>query len=278
VGYSRIGSWSEAKLEVVRKYSHAYSTILRSQLGLSHLYIDAFAGAGRHIRKETGEFVPGSPLNALTIDPPFDEYHFIDINPKKVDNLRRLAGPDRNVCVYMGDCNLLLPNDIFPQVRWEDYKRALCFLDPYGLHLDWHVIRSAAITKTIEIFLNFPCLDMNRNALLRDPSSTKQEQAARLTRFWGDESWRPIVYKKYPNSDIEYKVKGANKLLAAAFRRRLRDKAGFQFVPEPILLRTNGFSGAPLYYLFFASHNRQGAKIADAIFAHHRPAPELKLF
>jgi hypothetical protein len=47
----------------VRKYAQAYSSIL-SKKSFHHFYIDAFAGPGVHIGKFTGEFVPGSPLNA----------------------------------------------------------------------------------------------------------------------------------------------------------------------------------------------------------------------
>jgi glucose-6-phosphate 1-dehydrogenase len=32
-------------------------------------------------------------------------------------------------------------NKVFPRVRYEDYRRALCFLDPYGLH-KWAVIEA----------------------------------------------------------------------------------------------------------------------------------------
>jgi three-Cys-motif partner protein len=62
--FDEIGYWSEIKLEIVRDYASAYSRILNSK-NLPHVYIDAFAGAGQHISKNTGEFVPGSPLNAL---------------------------------------------------------------------------------------------------------------------------------------------------------------------------------------------------------------------
>jgi three-Cys-motif partner protein len=45
--FDEIGYWSEVKLEIVRKYAAAYSTILSKQpLIRGHLYIDAFAGAG----------------------------------------------------------------------------------------------------------------------------------------------------------------------------------------------------------------------------------------
>ena len=55
-----IGYWSEVKLDIVKKYATAYSTIMAKQsLIKRHIYIDAFAGAGQHISKATGDFVPG---------------------------------------------------------------------------------------------------------------------------------------------------------------------------------------------------------------------------
>lgn len=100
VRLDQIGYWSEIKLEIVRKYAAAYSTVLSAQSGIrSHVYIDAFAGAGTHISKTTGEFVPGSPLNALLVHPPFRDHHFIDLDGGRADLLRSLAadrtGTDR---------------------------------------------------------------------------------------------------------------------------------------------------------------------------------------
>jgi three-Cys-motif partner protein len=68
--YSRIGPWSEAKLRILKEYANPYSTILKNQYGFRHAYIDAFAGAGWHVSRRTDEFVPGSPLNALLVEPP----------------------------------------------------------------------------------------------------------------------------------------------------------------------------------------------------------------
>ena len=51
----RIGYWSEIKLEIISKYASAYSSIMVSK-GFHHVYIDAFAGAGVHVSKTTGDF------------------------------------------------------------------------------------------------------------------------------------------------------------------------------------------------------------------------------
>jgi len=132
--FDEIGYWSEIKLEIVRDYASAYSRILNAKK-LPHVYIDAFAGAGQHISKGTGEFVPGSPLNALNVRPPFREYHFIDLNSDKVEYLQNLTAGKNDVHIYQGDCNDVLIRQIFPTLEYESYRRALCLLDPYGLDL-----------------------------------------------------------------------------------------------------------------------------------------------
>lgn len=73
--YDQIGVWSELKLDVIRKYAVAYSTILNKGR-LYHVYIDAFAGPGVHLSRASGDWVPGSTLNALSVQPPFKEFHF----------------------------------------------------------------------------------------------------------------------------------------------------------------------------------------------------------
>ncbi|MCH8157131.1 MAG: three-Cys-motif partner protein TcmP, partial [Nitrospinae bacterium] len=172
----KIGYWSELKLEIIKKYAEAYSKILKKQKGLKHLYIDAFAGTGVHLSKKTEEIVPGSPLNALNVQPPFYEYHFIDKNEKKIEFLKTISQGRSNVEIYHGDCNSILVDQVFPKVRYEDYKRGLCFLDPYGLHLNWEVIQQAGTMGTIDIFLNFPIYDMNLNVLLCDPSKARPRE------------------------------------------------------------------------------------------------------
>ncbi len=77
---------------------------------------------------------------------------------------------------------------------------------------------------------------------------------------------------------MTYEVKLSHSLLARAFRKRLQEIAGFRYVPEPVLMRMDGFRGPPLYYLFFASPNQTGAKIAEHIFKDYRPPTEPQLF
>lgn len=100
--FDEIGYWSELKLEIVRDYAAVYSTILARQQGLYHVYIDGFAGAGLHVSRTTGGFVPGSPLNALSVQPPFREFFLVDLNGDKVEHLRLLVGDRRDVHLLRG--------------------------------------------------------------------------------------------------------------------------------------------------------------------------------
>ena len=90
-----IGPWSEIKLDILRDYAAPYSRILKSN-GFHHGYIDAFSGPGLHVRKAGGEEVLGSPLVALGVEPPFDEYHFIDLDGWPVESFEiTFASNDR---------------------------------------------------------------------------------------------------------------------------------------------------------------------------------------
>ena len=229
----------------------------------NHVYIDAFAGAGIHQTKLNQTFVPGSPLNALWIRPPFREYHLIDIAAEKVESLRNLLGSRREVTIYQGVCNKILLDEVFPRVRFENYRRGLCVLDPYGLHLDWTVISTAGQMRTLDIFLNFPVADINRNVLWRDRDAATDAQKTRLDSYWGDDSWRSIAYRTDMNlfGDPE---KQPNEVIAEAFRSRLMKVARFARVPKPLPMRNT--KGAIIYYLYFASHKDTAENIVLDIF------------
>jgi three-Cys-motif partner protein len=265
--FDEIGYWSELKLDIIKEYATAYSVILNApkQRRFHHLYIDAFAGPGVHISKSTGDFVTGSPLNALQVKPPFREYHFIDLDSNKVANLRKIVGNRPDVHFYEGDCNSILLDRVFPRAKFENYRRALCLLDPYGLHLDWKVIETAGQMQSIDMFLNFQIVDMNRNVLWQNPEAKgiRITDIQRLTAFWGDESWRQIAYSTTGNL-FGFPEKEDNDRIALAFQQRLKQVAGFKHVPSPLPMRNS--KGATVYYLFLASQKPVASDIIESIF------------
>jgi len=131
------------------------------------------------------DYVAGSPASVLTIQPPFTAYHFVDLDPEKVQSLRSVLGCRSSVTIHHGDCNTVLPKAVFPKVRYEDYRRGLCFLDPYGMDLDWQVVQKAGEMRSIEVFINFMVMDINRNVLWRKADKVAASQIARMNAFWG---------------------------------------------------------------------------------------------
>lgn len=267
--YDEIGYWSEVKLDIVQKYAEAYSAIMSRQSAIKkHIYIDAFAGAGKHMSKKTGEVVLGSPLNALAVKPQFNEFHLIDLHGGKAAELRRSVGDRQDVFVYEQDANKILLEKVFPRCRYEDYHRAFCLLDPYKLNVDWNVILTAGKMRSIEIFYNFMIMDANMNVFWHNPDKVADSQAKRMDYVWGDRSWREVAYRKERDLFGEIEEKADNQEIVEAFRKRLKKVAGFEYVPEPIPMRNR--RGAVVYYLFFASQNKTGANIIEYIFNKYR--------
>jgi three-Cys-motif partner protein len=267
--FDEIGYWSEVKLDIIKQYATEYSKILSAQQKpkLHHVYIDAFAGAGIHISKTSQEPVLGSPLNALMVRPSFREFHLIDLDNKKVKALREIIGERADVHIYSGNCNEILLKEVFPQVRYDQFRRGLCLLDPYGLHLDWEVIKTAGDMKSLDMFLNFPIMDMNRNAIWGNPDRVGEAAIARMSSFWGDDSWQKVAYTAQGNF-LGILEKEDNDKIAEGFRERLKKVAGFAYIPKPIPMRNT--RGAIVYYLFFASQKAVAGKIVEHIFDKYR--------
>jgi three-Cys-motif partner protein len=266
--YDEIGPWSEVKLEILRKYLAPYSQLVSAK-GFYHLYIDALAGPGQHKSRSTGALVEGSPMIALGTTPPFREYHFVEQNAARVEQLRSLAGDRRDAHVHNGDCHEILTREILPRVDYRQNRRALCLLDPYNIELSWDLVRQIGQMRSVEIFLNFMIMDMNMNVLLGDPGHATARQIARANRFWGDDSWRGVAYDTQGNLfGYEEKVYDANDKIAEAYRRRLLEVAGFRYAPRPLPMKNR--LGRTIYYLYFASPNETGHHIVEDIFERYR--------
>ena len=264
-----IGHWSQIKHEIIEKYAKAYSIILSKQGYVKYIYIDAFSGPGIHKTKDEAKIVDGSPKKALNIDPQFTEYHFIDLNEDKINFLKESTeNLGNNIYYYCEDCNTVLLNEVFPDITYKNYKRALCLLDPYGIQLDWEVIKMAGESEVIEIFLNFPVADMNRNVLWNNPDGVTDYNLNRMNKFWGDSSWHDCAYKEEMTLFGPEIVKDGNQSVVEGFKKRLIKEAGFKYVPDPLPMKNS--KGAIVYYLFFAATKDVAGKIVNDIFDKYR--------
>jgi three-Cys-motif partner protein len=265
-----IGRWSVEKLGLLRKYLEAYVRILKSQAWCrGYEYIDAFAGTGRPKSREEQRYVDGSPRVALSLAAPFTQYHFVEQESWRVAKLEKLRAEfaDRAITLYHGDCNTILREQILPQLTFAGKKRAIAFVDPFGMQFEWETIRGIAQTKTVEIILNFPVMAINRGVLRRHPEMISEASRQRLNRFWGTTDWLVDLYTQEDTlfGPEKTKIAYSGKEFGTVFQKRLREI--FPRCSAPILM-TNS-KNAPLYCLLFAGHNQTGQKIAGEIFESH---------
>jgi three-Cys-motif partner protein len=270
VNLDEIGPWSEIKLDILGDYAAPYSRILANNR-FHYGYIDAFSGPGLHVRRKDREEVLGSPLVALGVQPPFNEYHFIDLDGEKVDFLKNQVGIKPNVYFYNADSNAVLIDTILPRFTYEKRSRALCVLDPYKLTLDWKVVCAAGRSRAIEVFINFPVMHMNRNCKKENVAEILSGELHAMDGVWGDRSWHAIMFRLsdqmnlFGGQDFD---RTENRDLVNAYCGRLREVAGFGFVAEPLPMRNS--KNAVVYYLIFAGPNETGWRIVQDIYRRHR--------
>jgi three-Cys-motif partner protein len=150
------GSWTERKLDRVRKYLSAYMTIFTKNskaATLRTMYVDAFAGTGYRIAssrsqkltslplfddKDAESFQKGSAHIALETEPPFDQYFFIDHVTEHIQELEKLRErfPHRaqSISIIREEANDFLRNWC-RTTNWHS-SRAVVFLDPYGMEVE----------------------------------------------------------------------------------------------------------------------------------------------
>ena len=132
------------------------------------------------------------------------------------------------------------------------FSRAVVFLDPYGMSVDWTTLESIAQTRAIDLWLLFP-LGQAVNRLLTRDGPPDQDMAARLTRIFGtdvvESSFLPIretANTFWPETDV---VKMADfKAIGDFFVARLKKIfAGVASNPLPLYNSKN----VPIYLLVF---------------------------
>jgi three-Cys-motif partner protein len=257
-----IGEWSERKIAIVAKYAAAYSGILAKQKLLKHYYIDGFTGGPIALRKDTQDRVITTARRILEIEPAFHGYYLVDADPAKAAAMRdacRLRPQAEALC---GNANELLPG-IFEQIQYSQYKRALCFLDPYKILLAWEVLRAAGKLGTIEAFIHFPTGDIQRNVLRNDHSRLVPAEVERMSAMWGDDSWQKAAYAEQATLFGPETAKQPIQSLLDAFTARLKNVVGFKHVSKALPMRNS--TGVVIYHLLFAAQQPLAIKIATDV-------------
>jgi three-Cys-motif partner protein len=283
------GDWTNEKLERIRKYLSAYTIIFKGNeqaRKLFPIYVDAFAGTGYRTPSQSSikstlplpelsesdnqDFLKGSACIALDVEPPFRQYIFIERDPQRARELNNLKNdyPNRSnsIKIINEEANSYLINWCTSMGKME---RAVMFLDPYGMQVEWQLIEAIARTQKIDLWILFP-LGVAINRLLTRTNPPPPEWAVSLTRQLGTDEWREVFYPTqkvltlFGEEDIQPKQADFEKI-GQFFVRRL--KTVFTAVagnPLPLMNSKNN----PLYLLCFASGNPKGAATAVKIAQH----------
>ncbi len=288
------GDWTQQKLEMLRAYLSRYTTALeKSPFQLA--YIDAFAGTGyRELKEKIGgkpllfdelaeeepqSLLDGSARMALQVQPPFHRYVFIERDPKRFERLQRLKedfpSKAEAIRLYQGDANTLL-QEWCARGNWKEW-RAVLFLDPFGMQIDWRTMEAVARTRAMDVWILFP-LGIGVNRLLtKDPARLPAAWRSRLNRMFGAEDWFEMFYRKEAVSDLLGKREELRKActfetISGYYQEKLRTVFA-KVADNPRLLPNS--RGNPIFQLCFAVGNSgRGGEIAIRIAQHILKAKE----
>jgi three-Cys-motif partner protein len=286
------GSWTAAKLQILQGYLRAYSYIFAANERarfFDTFYVDAFAGSGYiHTgdqslisdpelfegfeEDESQDFLKGSAVCALEVEPPFKNYLFIEHSEARCAQLEnlKLQFPDRarSIKIRQGDANEILG-------RWsgsQDWSstRAVVFLDPYGMQVDWATFEALAETRGVDLWLLFP-LGVGVMRLLTKAALPPDAWRRRITRMLGTSEWESEFYRIdcHPELSLGLDPVKSRDIDCDGVARFLLGRLSELFYavyPTAFVLRNS--RNNPLYLFCFASGNERGSEPAMKIAEH----------
>ena len=266
------GDWTVKKLKVIENYLDAYTTALKKQ-SFRLVYIDAFAGDGT-VALETpdSEFrsvVDGSARLALEVkDKQFDRLVFVEQDGERCEELRKLKvhRPNRRVEIVQADANTFLQGLDLDRYTW----RGVLFLDPFATQVEWATVQRIASLEALDTWLLFPLSAIARMLpTTRIPDNIDPAWADRLTRIYGDESWRDL-YRENPQQELfgapqEERTTGVDGLLEI-YKKNLKHAFGARLLEKSVTLKAA--NNSPLFELIFCVGNPNGIGPAMPIAKH----------
>jgi three-Cys-motif partner protein len=280
------GDWTEDKLIRLAKYLTAYRTIFTRNERARHFttwYVDAFAGTGSRSSgaaseseqtslidevyrdADTSRYRDGSAKIALGLENPFDRYLFIEKSKSRVAELRSAIEKDYPKqlprCDFRhGDANAVLKSWC-GEFNWQK-ERAVVFLDPYGMQVEWGTIEALGATKAIDLWYLFP-LGVGVARLLTHDGNIDESWQKRMDVLFGTTEWRSRFYKVETTQDLfGDRETIARNATVENIQTFIQERLGtcFAKVAKGLVLRNS--KSSPLYSLCFAAANARGAPTA----------------
>ena len=281
--------WTREKLECLRRYLFEYRRIFDTNERARHLQticVDAFAGSGTisigggssvsrneesllpELAKDGKSLIDGSTRIALDFQPGFDRYIFIEKHGRRARSLEQLRADfpyqSNKIEVQNGNSNDLLKK-LCSQTDWRR-NRAVVFLDPYGMQVDWETVRLLGETKAVDLWYLFSIMGVNR--MLTRSGKPPPAWSEKITRCIGD-GWQEEFYTTpttlFDEWNRQHEKLADTKKIGSFLVRRLGE-VFTGVAKQPRLICTRGNS--PLFLLCFACGDETGCKPALKIAQH----------
>ncbi len=265
------GNWTESKMEIVVAYAKAYLTIMQKQKWVKTIYFDGFAGSGLIETDDGSEKLKGTALRILDITEPkeFDMYYFVELDENNKEELEVTIQENyfgKNVHVVNADCNeKLLKMAEFLQKN-KSY-RALAFVDPYGMSVNWESIE---VLKGlgVDLWILVPT-GIGINRLLKSDGNISDAWLQKLEKFLGmsQVEIKDHFYKAqsintlFGQETVVEKERNTVNKAGELYRRRLNTI--FKFVSDSYVMKNS--TNSIMYHFMMATNNASALKIANEV-------------
>lgn len=285
------------KLETVQRYLQAYATALKFQ-PFKLIYVDACAGSGSSVPKgaldvakkdqvlldglaspvlDTDEIIVGSAIRALGVTPPFHRYLLNDVKQSNVDALQKSVREDfphltERVELTRLDANEMLRN-LCKSQNWKE-TRAVVFLDPFGLQIDYETLNSLGQTRAVDLWYLVPVFAMYRQ--VSGDGQINLDGGPRVDAALGTKTWRDVAVIEEESTDLfnQPQVRSKRAVNIAWFEKVAKERIGEAFggrvLKETLPLGRNGVQEFSLMFAWANPSERAkelASKLAKAVLA-----------
>lgn len=265
------GSWTEAKMEIIVSYARAYLVIMNKQPWAKTLYFDGFAGSGLIDSGGKNDLKKGTALRILDITKPrpFDIYYFVELNDEYKKELEKNINKNyfgKNIHVVKEDCNKKLVDMASFLKQYTNY-RALAFIDPYGMTINWRSIESLK-SLGVDLWILVPT-GLGVNRLLKRNGEISQPWLSKLEIFLGlsQNEIKTHFYKARvqntlfgPETTVEKEADAISKI-GELYKRKLNSV--FDYVSDSFIMRNK--NNAIMYHFMMATNSPAGLTIANDV-------------
>ena len=229
-------------------------------------YIDAFAGPGRCLIRDTDTEIDGSPILAAKSKYKFSDYFLGDENADYVTALEQrvshLALPkETNVRYFQGDADAAVRQMLIelPPAR---RSLGLAVFDPWGWDFSFETVADLSEGRRIDLVINFPIGYIKRNW---------EKELPQL-----DEFMNGTAYKKPFLAAMRGEAPGEKpaRILLDAYSNELHN-IGYPYVKDNVVVDNSKHT--TLYCLLFASKHSRGADFWDKV-TQRKQSGQLRMF